>query len=706
MPMGGGLHNLASSFIHEIILVEFPEVIRISYHDNDFLFGESAMVLTATKRLEELRKTHCDQKLNLSLSLAWCQQGYSAATTENAAELNIVLLNKDEGMEVCGSFVGTDIATKHFFEEVVSDICALLDNIVKVSALESSVQDHTLQSLTMMISLCVPSKLVYLARTLQPSLIIDAARKFDKHLFRATIQMNKCLQKFIDLQNSPIDANKRSAIQIFKKFFLKISNGGMGIQSLSATCEHAYIASMAICLSHIPKIVPEFKAGSEMLNTTAITELRSLLVKFGSLPEYKELLSDITIEGLLETPLPGMQKLLKIIQQSNLSNEIDADNPTPTGSFQARNGTWIEVYTPEGRQTIRKNQSEKGPETGAWMSIFPGKNSWGKLPNISFITAWQARIGFDLSSSSHCPCGAHFDPHLGHTFSCRCVSIRGTPATNRHTGMQKALVEIITDAISDTHYITTDPKVSEDFIQRTDKPVVKKRKSKSKPKHPFEEAKIKNNAHIEIGDVNYRGDIKIVEKISGANRGEENNNKIDLLIIDLTFTHPAGQAHQSYAKPGSAAETAAKDKLDKYKNNFEFPESKFLAFAGETYGALSTSSQKFIRQLAQMKAETSGREYPQIVQSYFQRLSVAFQLARVNQIQATIKNFSISNKFGHPNGDHSLDNDANAEQIQQFISENVRKKKDKKTTASPPQQSQTSTAADSGGVPPPHDNAV
>ena len=111
-----------------------------------------------------------------------------------------------------------------------------------------------------------------------------------------------------------------------------------------------------------------------------------------------------------------------------------------------------------------------------------------------------------------------------------------------------------------------------------------------------------------------------------------------ILLVDVTTISPLVKHLQKQVyTPGAFADTAVKNKLDKYLKHFDTI-SSFIAglwfFAIETNGVFSREAKKFCRIMAEVA------EVPSILQTVYQRISVAIQSCIASTVYVALHQYT------------------------------------------------------------------
>ncbi len=116
-----------------------------------------------------------------------------------------------------------------------------------------------------------------------------------------------------------------------------------------------------------------------------------------------------------------------------------------------------------------------------------------------------------------------------------------------------------------------------------------------------------------------------------------------ILLVDVTTISPLVKHLQKQVyTPGTFADTAVKKKVDKYLRHFDTISSLIAGlwfFAIETNGVMSREAKKFCRIMAEVA------EAPGVLQTVYQRISVAIQSCIASTIYVALHQYTTSERI-------------------------------------------------------------
>lgn len=245
------------------------------------------------------------------------------------------------------------------------------------------------------------------------------------------------------------------------------------------------------------------------------------------------------------------------------------------------------------------------------------------MSDTTFKTAWKIRTLQPLFPRNViCKCGAEIDRLGYHFYVCPDRSISSKVRYAMHSCLKEAVARTGNKYFSSHNVKAQDkePQMKKYFQPLPPAPNARNNSSQSDEDE--------NNPHKNPMGPNRRADIAFLP----ANDDEY------ILLVDVTTISPLVKHLQKQIyKPGSLADVAVKNKIDKYLKHFDTISSLIAGlwfFAIETNGVFSREAKKFCRIMAEVA------ELPNVLQTIYQRISVEVQTCIAAQIYIALHDYT------------------------------------------------------------------
>jgi hypothetical protein len=248
------------------------------------------------------------------------------------------------------------------------------------------------------------------------------------------------------------------------------------------------------------------------------------------------------------------------------------------------------------------------------------------MSDSAFKTAWKIRTLQPLFPSDlWCKCGHEIDPLGYHFYVCKAKNIQAKVRGESHYALKSALIDI-----GDSYFKAQDVKAAREEPHMKDYFPLKtpdfRRNQRNQPISIEDPDSMFSNP---MGP-NRRADIAF--KPSSGD---------DLtLLVDVTTISPLIKQCKRYI-PIHLADTATKRKTTDYNKCFSTistPTASLWFFAIETNGVLSKEARKFCH----IMADITGT--PNVIQTIYQRLSVAIQTSIAKQIYKALSLYTSTDR--------------------------------------------------------------
>jgi hypothetical protein len=523
-----------------------------------------------------------------------------------AAELGI---RQVQGcIELLGSVVGESLEGAadhewHYFRDRVAWLMSdFLAPMTKMPLKPHSEKHPLLQTLYLVLKLCVVPRLTHLLRTIPPRATFTECKKLDAAIVQAIAEV-------FDIDKTAPGTNwdlTKSLIHMPE------SMGGIGIPSAEFTCHAAYIGSVALVADSLAHEVPS-------INSAAVQVEAQVAVPHQGLIAFKEAGRYIT-------------SVRKVLAPEDLDFQKFVE-----GTKQERSGVQAKISTACNNERLRLLKAGLDPAwgtmfnaveahfAGAHLSVLPSLEMF-RMSDAVFkasmrfrlLTSQQflppssagpssggaggsARSGHDPPPDGSFPCpfcsprngeAPRVDTLGHHVFKCDSTN---SYRIDKHNCIRDVLSRILRETWTD---VRIEPTVAPDHYE------------------------IREGARHQ----SVKGDIGLFMA------GSHLESTVDVSIAGINM-----KGHSTAAPAGHAARAREASKVNHYTTNTTMPANKVIAFVLETLGAWGEQAVDLIKGRAIAATDSGTMEdpaYPQILRRYVQRIAFALQRGNASALVA------------------------------------------------------------------------
>jgi hypothetical protein len=413
--------------------------------------------------------------------------------------------------------------------------------------------------------------------------------------------------------------------------FLPIRNGGCGFQSAVRNLDAAYTGSWALVAHSMVKLHPGFAIAAQEKHTWPAFDAYLIALSHVT-PHIKdpEILQKLSPSLIFSEATPKVQNIISHATSADIADTLFRSLTTgpPTSGPSAG------LYLPDKDKSVRIQAIANREKTSsAWISANPLMRNC-RMSDGSFKTAWKIRTLQPLFPHNlFCKCGAEIDRLGYHFYVCPDKSISSKVRYKMHTALKDSVIET-GDSYFSSRNVRASPR--EPQMKNYFNPLPPPPSTRTPTQSQQSEAEETNPFRNPMGP-NRRADIAFLPA-----RDDEY-----ILLVDVTTISPLVKNLQKNAYvAGSLADVAVKGKLEKYLKHFDTIssfEAGLWFFAIETNGVFSREAKRFCQLMAQVA------EAPSILQTIYQRLSVAIQNCIAVQIYAALQSYTTTERNSHRN---------------------------------------------------------
>ena len=613
-PLSGSIFNVCQADAIKKTEEDHPDVNIYSQHDGHFIVGYPEDVLEAFKTLSsELGAIGLNMQNDKSEIF-----GYGDLSTDFIAEataMEIEIVDKELGIKVGGSPIGSDEYEAKFCEDRTDEILASLRMLEDLMVSPTGFTKAKIQSCYSLARLCFPQRLNHLLRTVPPSNTRLAANKLDKGLVQFIFEVTNS-EKYLPARNSS------DMMDVIKRLHLKVSAGGCGIISSVNNREGAFVGSLALCANHMGIICPDLICtDASELNTIPMFQEYSSIVE--DLKGVKGLIVyDIELSTIWDAKVTRVQNRINIALGNRVKNQLY--NELPQGDTRyGLNG--LDSLSITNKAIRLQGIANTDKTVSAFLYANPAIRHL-QMENEAFTYALWTRLLLNLMGSrKYCVCGKPMDSLANHSLVCSATTIRNKLRNWAHAMLLKAIRGAFGDCIngSGLKLMDGEPRVSEFFDVRQDAQV-------SSP------VGVRNPHNSQR-----RADIGIIDTLG----------VLPPRLYDATIVCPVADYVKSYNSAGDAAKKAQERKTAQYMKNFHIENilsGDCHMFAVESNACIALST----RETCEIYAKISKDPDEIAIQKIYQRISVAMHKIRAQQIKDTLYLFSLDEVplFPYTNG--------------------------------------------------------
>jgi hypothetical protein len=196
-----------------------------------------------------------------------------------------------------------------------------------------------------------------------------------------------------------------SGVMLRRRLHLPVRLGGLGIPSIQAAVNAAYIGSWALVCKQVQDVLPE-------LTPQQCIGLEGSVAAMASLPA----MNNVTAASILAQPRAKLQHALAADQASR---DAAAVHDSLVGDAQL----WFE--------------SSGTPQAGAWLTANP---RYARMSDVELQVSVYLRLGLPVAEPGVCKCGKQYDALGHHAFTC---PIMQKQRTFRHSAVLSTVVETV-----------------------------------------------------------------------------------------------------------------------------------------------------------------------------------------------------------------------------------------------------------------------
>jgi hypothetical protein len=551
--------------------------LRVGYNSLGAALADRGLKLVASKCALLVHQSHTDAGQALSTELGIRQ-------VQGCIELL--------GSAIGESLEGAPDHEWHYFRDRVAWLMSdFLTPMTKLPKKPHSEKHPLLQTLYLVLKLCVVPRMTHLLRTIPPRATLPECKRLDAAVVQAIAEV-------FDIDKKAPGTNWDLTQKLIH---MPESMGGIGIPSAEFTCHAAYIGSIALIADSLAQEVPS-------INSAAVHVEAQVSVPHQGLIAFKEAGRHVT-------------SVIKVMAPEDLDFQKFVE-----GTKQERSGVQAAISSACNNERLRLLKAGLDPAWGTMFNAveahFAGAHL-SVLPSIEMFRmsdeTFKACMRFRLLTSQQFlpPSGpssggaggsdlSGHDPPLDGSFPCPFCSARNGVAprvdalghhvfkcdsTNsfriaKHNFIRDVLGRILRETWND---VRIEPTVAPDHYE------------------------IREGARQQ----SVKGDIGLFMA------GSHLESTVDISIAGINM-----KGHTTAAPAGHAARAREASKVKHYTTNTTMPENKVIAFVLETLGAWGEQAVDLIKGRAIAATDSGTMEdpaYPQILRRYVQRIAFALQ---------------------------------------------------------------------------------
>ena len=515
----------------------------VTFHDDTYLLGPAAAAFAIYDAFRGTMEPHglIEQP---SKTLVFCRQptpAVQALAEERGLELT------SAGMIVTGTPVGTDEFERTFVNDVADHA---IDSLIKLQEatldLSLPIGMPKVQGVFNCIRRCIPSKVNYLLRSVDPRLTHTAGVRLDRAIYYNLI----FIMRLKEQDASIADCTSAAGSAVYARLFLPFDQGGMGLASSEAMRNAAYVGSWASVGEFVQRVVSitADEPALPAVDQAHLACLTAALAELQPLSDQPEAAVPVDIIDTVGSKRPGVQAALGVL-------------------VNAAAATSLRESIAHDRRALAALTSSSGESAGAWLTASPALRYHHMVDDDFRIAfALRARAPMPIASlpkpaPACAACGSNQNLHGDHAFSCshmrRAAAVRHHQlagafwwgAFKGHRNLRAYLV-------------------------------------------PAWEAQV-STLYPARGAVQLRADALVDTTSPGA-------DCLRRKCIDYMVTHPTGSSQAQCETVGVAARAGETGKWSKYTRAHELTKGDVIPVVYESFGTVGPAGDKFIKDLANM----------------------------------------------------------------------------------------------------------